>query len=136
MSSDRNWDEDEHTSKFMRKAKESPFVPIGKEVYNNTTYTTKFVFVKNVLKCCLCVPVATLVEQVVDHHGFDYHGAHMKLMKMLAYLYCELLWIKEPAKMNKYIMCNVFQVWLDVLQLWHLGFISLNRVETLRCLST
>ncbi|XP_031423958.1 HIG1 domain family member 1C-like [Clupea harengus] len=29
MSSDRNWDEDEHTSKFMRKAKESPFVPIG-----------------------------------------------------------------------------------------------------------
>ncbi|KAG5274872.1 hypothetical protein AALO_G00141090 [Alosa alosa] len=29
MPSNSNWEDEEHTSKFMRKAKESPFVPIG-----------------------------------------------------------------------------------------------------------
>ncbi|XP_028853648.1 HIG1 domain family member 1A, mitochondrial-like [Denticeps clupeoides] len=30
MSSDRNWSyEEDHSSKFLRKAKESPFVPVG-----------------------------------------------------------------------------------------------------------
>ena len=30
MASDKNWSQDDGQSKFMRKAKESPFVPIGK----------------------------------------------------------------------------------------------------------
>lgn len=45
MSSSSPWpDEEEHTSKFMRKAKESPFVPIGKV----NTVQPFYIFLPNV----------------------------------------------------------------------------------------
>lgn len=76
MSSSSHWpDEEEHTSKFMRKAKESPFVPIGKvntgQPYHMVAFWSNLAFLHfpnfpNVLYCLVCMYSGCSIDNAVN----------------------------------------------------------------------
>lgn len=68
----KNWDlEDEHGSRFMRKARESPFVPVGKV---NTI--TGIIVTQHFLKFVLIFFL--LFDGMMDHSRFDFYESYFE----------------------------------------------------------